>query len=71
MILTQQVISYLFPALIALAVIYFGVGIAYMKYVKDYAKIAKGKDRALTALAALFWILATWAVVHSVVAVLY
>lgn len=71
MFITQQVITYLFPALAAFAILYFFLGIAYVKYVKDYAKIAQGKARAFSALAALFWILVIWAVVHMVVAALY
>ena len=67
--LTQQVITYLFPILIALALLYFASGIATIKYVKDYAKIAQGKDNLFTALAVIFWILVIWAVVHSVIAV--
>jgi len=70
MIITNQVIIYLFPALIAFAILYFFVGIVHIKYIKDYDKIKKGKNIAFTALAALFWILVVWALVHSVVALL-
>ena len=68
MAIIQQVIQYLFPVLLALALLYFAVGIAYIKYIKKYEKIAKGKDMAFTALAAMFWILTVWAVVYSIVA---
>ena len=63
-----QVVSYLFPALLAFTILYFFVGIAYMKYVPDYAKMDKGKKMAFNALATMFCILAVWAVVHMLVA---
>jgi len=53
----------------AFAILYFALGIVYMKYVKKYEKVAMGKDMAFTALAAMFWILTTWAVVYNIVAI--
>ena len=70
MTITTQVIQYLFPALMAFAILYFFIGIAYMKYIKDYAKIKEGKAKTFTALAAMFWILIIWGVVYLVLGVL-
>ncbi len=66
MTIVSQVIQYLFPTLLAFAILYFFLGIAYVKYIKDYAKIQEGKEKVFNALAAMFWILVVWAVVHSV-----
>jgi len=54
----------------AFAILYFFIGIAYMKYIKDYAKIKEGKAKTFTALAAMFWILIIWGVVYLVLGVL-
>ena len=63
-----KVVSYLFPTLLAFTILYFFAGIAYMKYVPDYAKMDKGKKIAFNALATIFCILIVWAVVHMLFA---
>ncbi len=70
MTLVQQIIIYLFPTLLALAILYFAFGIVTIKYIKDYKKIKDGKEHIFNALTAIFWILVIWAVVHSVVALI-
>ncbi len=62
-----QVIVYLFPALMAFAILYFFAGKSISSE-PDYAKMKKGNDMILTALAAMFVILSIWAIVHSIVA---
>ncbi len=61
----QQVEVYLFPILLAFAILYFGVGWAYMKYVVEKAE--HGEEMMITALASMFWIITLWLVVHLVI----
>ncbi len=68
MLIILQVISYLFPALLAFAILYFFAGKAISEE-PDYAKMPKGEKMIFVALTAMFWILVTWAVIHSLVAV--
>ena len=70
MILIQQVIYYLFPTLLAFAILSFFYGIALMKWWKDYEKINEGKSVALIGLASMFLILLIWGVIHSVLALI-
>jgi len=58
----QQADAYLFPVLMALAIIYFSVGWVYMKH--SVEKEEHGEHMMMAAMASMFWIISIWLVVH-------
>jgi hypothetical protein len=68
--IVKQLVPYFFPTLLALAILYFFAAFGEVKHSADYKKIDMGKKGMFKALAYMFWILAIWGVVYSVIAVI-
>ena len=61
-----EILSYILPTLLALAVIYFFAGFAIFKNAHAYQEIDEGKEMALKALSIMFVVVIVWLIFRSI-----